>query len=108
VPNKDVIYLIGGGKNKKLTSYYQHNFNQQECQKFLNSHFSIFKWYGQRFIKKIYLNSLIKFIFYIFSFMPVVKEKINIIYKIADGPAVRELKNNNARYIIGVCRKKLK
>ncbi len=105
VPNSKVIYFLPFGR-KKLTKYYQKNFTKQILTEYLQPYFAVENWYGQRFVKLFYLNPLVKTIVYlVFSLTKRGKEKINQIYKLADGPQVKGLSNDNSRYIIGVCKK---
>lgn len=105
VPNSKVIYFLPFGK-RKLTEYYQKNFTKQILIQYLEPYFMIEHWYGQRFVKIFYLNPAIKFISYlILGFTEWGKEKMNYIYKLANGPQVKDLPGDNSRYIIGVCKK---
>lgn len=102
VPNEKIIYL-NPLNNKLLTKYYRVNFDKKRIKKYFSSYFEIKEWYGQRFVKIFYTFFITKlFLFILTKISRKMNDKINIAFKRADGPAVKILKNNNARYLIVV------
>jgi SAM-dependent methyltransferase len=105
VPNEKVIYLNPFHK-KFLTEFYRVDFNKERIRRYLKNHFDVEEWYGQRFVKKIYLNFFVKIFLNLGSFIPLLRKKTDWAFKLADGPAVKPLSGDNARYLIALCRKK--
>lgn len=106
VPNEKVIYL-NPLHRKFMTKFYRFNFSKDKITKFLNGYFSIERWYGQRFVRKFFLNPLVKFFLYLGCLLSgSLKGKVIQIFNLADGAKVRELHSDNARYLVALCRKR--
>jgi ubiquinone/menaquinone biosynthesis C-methylase UbiE len=106
VPNEKVIYL-NPFHRKFLTRFYRVDFNKRKILKFLKNHFEVERWYGQRFVKKLYLNFFLKLLLYFGQLLSEkVKQKTDLTFKLADGPAVKPLDGDNARYFVVLCRRK--
>lgn len=106
VPNEKVIYLNPFHK-KFLTKFYKINFNEAKIKKYLKDFFIIEDWYGQRLVKRIYTNFLMKILLFIISKLNnSIKLKIECAFKLANGPEVVPMLKNSARYFVILCRKK--
>ena len=105
VPNEKIIYL-NPFFHGYLTKYYRVNFNVKKIKKMFNGFFEIEEIYGQRFVKRAYVNFFSKLILSVLSLINKnLKERISIAFKLADGARVKRMKKDNARYIIFVCKK---
>jgi len=105
VPNRKVLYL-NPFRKKMLTEFYRKDFDKKTITKLLGDLFVIEEWYGQRFVKSLYTNPIVKIVFFCLSYVSkVFSRKIDIAYKLANGPAVLPLTGENSRSIIVVARK---
>lgn len=106
VPNEKVIYL-NPFHRKFLTKFYRVDFNKKKIKKYLRDYFYIEQWYGQRYVKRIYLNFFVKCLLYFGQLIsPVIRKKVDQVFKLADGSAVKPLLHDNSRYLIVLCKKK--
>ena len=105
VPNEKVLYLNPFHRSF-LTPFYRVDFDRSKMESYLRPYFGEISWYGQRFVKRRYTNSFAKFILFIGSSVnPWLRAKVQKAFALADGPEVKPLRHENARYIIAVCTK---
>lgn len=108
VPNEKIIYRNPFHKHF-LTKFYRVDFTKEKAEKLLDPFFVIEGWYGQRFVKKYYANRLVRLFLHLGSFMSsYIASRVHSAFVLADGPIVRPLLSDNARYMLAICRNKNK
>lgn len=105
VPNRHIIYL-NVFHREMLTEFYRADFDKLAILDLLGNDFEVIEWYGQRFVKPILVNPLVRMGLYCLSSIGFLRERINRVYKLANGPAVLPLVGENARTIIFIARRK--
>lgn len=104
VPNKHVIYL-NVFHRKMLTEFYRVDFDKKTVLRFLGSDFELLEWYGQRFVKQIFVNPVVRMGLYVLGLIGLLHDRVSAAYKLANGPAVLPLSGENSRSIIFVARR---
>lgn len=105
VPNKHIIYL-NPFHLRMLTPFYRKDFDRSTIEHYLSGHFVVVEWFGQRFIRPLFANPLMRIAFWALSHLShAFLDRANHIYKLANGPAVLPLEDKNARTFVVVAKK---
>ena len=102
VPNKNAIYLNPFHK-KMLTEFYRNDFDKSLVTQSLGRDFVVDSWYGQRFVHSFFVNPVVRFGLFVLShFSAKIASRIDMKYKLANGPQVLTMRGENARTLIFV------
>ena len=100
VPNRHIIYLNPFHRHM-LTEFYRTDVDKEIIEKYLKGYFVVDKWFGQRFVRLIYANPPVRFLLWLLSFTNKnIAERIGRAFRLANGPMVLPLTQNNARILI--------